>query len=181
MILKSTLQIAFVFVAMTSISYGYDANKLVPSAYRKIAAEYDIPPLLLYSVALTESEDNYKGLAKPWPWTINHKRKGHFFNTKKEAVAYAKKLLAAGDKNFDIGLMQVNWYWNHRRFSSIEDAFDPYKSIRTAAVIISEYKDQYGSFEIAVGKYHAPQNKENAAAYKKRVRNKLKLVLKGKR
>ncbi len=164
--------------SICSYAYGSDVNSIVPSAYRQIAAEYSIPPALLYSIALTESKNNYKGLTRPWPWTMNHRGNGMYFETKAEAISHAKKLIADGDKNFDVCVMQINWRWHNRRFSSIKDAFDPYKCIRAAAQIVADYKKQYGSFEIAVGKYHSPGNKELAHKYKERVRRNLALLFK---
>lgn len=168
-------------LAICSYAYGSNINDIVPAAYRQIAIEYNIPPALLYSVALTESENSYKGYARPWPWTINHKGKGLFFTSKNEAIAHAKKLISKGDKNFDVCMMQINWYWHNRRFARIDDAFDPYKCLRAAAQIISEYKKQHGSFEVAVGKYHSPGNKARAHQYKERVRHKLALLYKGRK
>ncbi|THB67720.1 MAG: lytic transglycosylase domain-containing protein [Gammaproteobacteria bacterium] len=161
-------------------------NELIPSAYRKIGKEYSVPPAILYAIALTESEKLYKrskgkGIARPWPWTINHRGKGLFFKTRAKAIAHAKSLLKKGDKNFDCCQMQVNWRWHNGKFSSIEDAFNPYNCMRAAARIIAGYKKQFGSYAVAVGKYHSPGNKKLQMAYRGRVMKKLKLILKGKR
>lgn len=168
--------------AVASVSAG-SVNELIPSAYRKIGKEYSVPPAILYAIALTESENFYKPkkISRPWPWTINHKGKGLFFKTRAKAIAYAKSLIKRGEKNFDCCQMQVNWYWHNNRFSSIEQAFDPYTCMRAAAQIITEYKNKHGSYEVAVGKYHSPGNKQLQKAYKNRVMKKLRLILQGKR
>lgn len=156
-------------------------NEVIPEGYRQVAMEYAIPPALLYSMALAESEDGYKGKALPWPWTINHKGKGYFFDSRQAAYDFASGLVKQGEESFDIGLMQTNWYWHKHRYTDLWEAFDPYTNLRTAAQIVAEYRDKRGSFEDAVGAYHAPNDPEKAAAYRERVRYKLKLIMGGHR
>lgn len=156
-------------------------NDRVPQGYRQVAAEYAIPPALLYAIALTESEDNFQGVARPWPWTINHAGKGTYFKTRQDAYQYAQKLVEQGVTSFDIGLMQVNWRWHKQRFPSLWDAFDPYLNLHAAAQILIEQYTARGSFEEAVGAYHAPNNAELATQYRERVRHKLHLLIRGHR
>lgn len=151
----------------------------VPEAYRAIAREYGIPDVLLYSVALTESEKSDVKL--PWPWVANVEGRGIYFNTRQEMYSHLSALVREGRLNFDVGIMQVNWRWNKHVFSSLMDATDPYINMRGGASILRELYLKHGSFEIAVGKYHSPNNQNRASAYRERVRKRLALVLKGER
>ena len=151
---------------------------VVPSAYRVIAAEYALPPVLLYSVAITESgirKNNNPWL--PWPWTVNHGGKAIFFDSRQEAYAYLSQVLQKGKKNFDVGLMQINWRWNHHIFESLWDALDPYTNLRGGASIMRMQYHRLGSFEKAVGAYHSPGNPARASAYRERVRDNLAIIL----
>jgi len=151
----------------------------VPAGYSKVAREYSIPEILLYSVALQESEK--PGTGRPWPWTINVGGKGIYFDSRTELFKYAEKLIERGITNFDIGLMQVNWRWNGQHFRSLWAATEPYTNLRTGAMIIRKYYRESRSYEVAIGKYHAPSNPENAKKYKELVRNKLALLVDGER
>ena len=44
----------------------------VPTGYQQVASEYDLPPALLYAVALTESGQSSlsEGRYRPWPWAL---------------------------------------------------------------------------------------------------------------
>ena len=65
-------------------------------ASKKYEEIYDIPKNLLLSVSLTESGRRIKnGEFVSWPWTINRKGKGKFFDSKITAVNFVKKLLKA--------------------------------------------------------------------------------------
>jgi len=151
----------------------------VPKGYQAIGEAYGIPPVLLYSLALTESEA--PGIARPWPWTANVAGKGLYFESRQALFDYLSELRERGRTNFDVGPAQVNWHWNGGLFNSLWDATDPYINLETAASMIRDYYLDSGSFEIAIGKYHAPNDPQRAERYKSRVRKKLALVLSGKR
>ncbi len=149
----------------------------VPPAYRSVAAEYSVPPALLYSVALTESGNRYHGSRLPWPWTVNHGGKGIYFDTRQEAYDYLSQILKEGQSNFDVGLMQVNWRWNKQVFPSLWEALDPHTNLRGGASILRENYLRLGTFEAAVGAYHSPGDSTRANAYRERVRDSLTTIM----
>ncbi|MEN8168118.1 MAG: hypothetical protein ABFR65_11660 [Pseudomonadota bacterium] len=151
----------------------------VPEGYQSIAIAYGIPPALFYSVALTESEG--PGIGRPWPWTANVAGKGLYFESRQALFDHLNGLLAQGETNFDVGPAQVNWRWNGKLFSSLWEATDPYINLETAAAMIQGYYLASGSFEKAIGQYHAPNHAGRAERYKSRVRERLALVLSGRR
>ena len=61
----------------------------VPVGYQQVADAYDLPPEVLYAVALTESarQVDSTGNVRPWPWTLNVQGRGHFFDSRQEAEA----------------------------------------------------------------------------------------------
>ena len=153
----------------------------VPPYYARVASSHDVPPEVLYAIAIQESRPPagyFHGISKPWPWTLNCEGKPYFLASKSIASKYASTLLAAG-LNCDIGLMQTNWKWQKHHFSSIDEALDPFSNISVAASILREWYDKHGSWGAAVGAYHSPANAERASAYTRRVKSHLVKLLEG--
>lgn len=76
------------------------------------------------------------------------------FNSKDQAVAFAKKMIAGGHNNLDLGLMQINWKVHGKNFRSVEDAFDMSRNLNYAVNYLREHRqtrDWWGS----VGRYHS--------------------------
>lgn len=160
--------------------YFGDANaNEIPEIYQRVAIENSVPVELFYSIILNESKSQvssqYSKKVLPWPWTINHRGKSHFFKNRRDAIHYAKSLIGLGYSSFDVGLGQINWHWHSSRFSSIEQAFDPYVNLTAAA---KHFREQYdraecGNWYLAIGCYHRPAqgftDKKIAAGYRNRV------------
>jgi hypothetical protein len=108
-------------------------------------------PDVLASISLAESGRG----GRPWPWTINHKGKSHYFDTKEKAVKTARGLISRGETIFDVGVMQINWHFNGKRFASLDEAFDPLLNIAAADQIIQEHLGGTGSIKEAIGRYHS--------------------------
>ena len=113
------------------------AEAKVPLMYQLVAEESRVPVKLFYALILNESRsqttNNNVKKSLPWPWTINHRGKPHFFSSREKAFQYAKSLVAKNDNSFDVGLGQMNWRWHKDRFNSLWDAFEPYKNLSAAA------------------------------------------------
>ena len=126
---------------------------LAAKKYEKI---YELPENLLLSISLTESGKRIKnGDFVSWPWTINAKGKGKFFNTKNEAIDYVINYTRKGKKNIDLGCMQVNYMYHTKAFKSFEDAFDPELNVEWAAKLLKSLYQKFGSWKEAVGYYHS--------------------------
>jgi len=151
----------------------------VPQMYQLVAGEERVPAKLFYALILNESRSrttsNSVSQSLPWPWTINHRGKPHFFSSRAQAVKYAISLLANKDNSFDVGLGQMNWRWHKDRFLSLWDAFDPYKNLSASARFLREQYDrpECNKWELAIGCYHRPgqryKDKKIAQNYTKRV------------
>ena len=150
---------------------------VVPQMYRIVAQEQRVPPKLFFAIALNESQslNNNVGRALPWPWTINHRGEPHYFETREAAYRFARRLVKAGDTQFDVGLGQVNWKWHKQRFTGLWEAFDPYLNLTAAAKHLREQyeRPECASWDLATGCYHRPaqrpHDKKIASKYRKRV------------
>jgi len=144
----------------------------VPVGYQQVAEAYDLPPEVLYAVALTESarQVDSTGNVRPWPWTLNVQGRGHFFASREEAEAALREHFDAGRTSIDIGLMQVNWRYHRQRLGSPQLALDPYHNLRVAAEILQHCRQSRQDWWAAVGCYHAPNSPTRAARYQARVR-----------
>jgi hypothetical protein len=165
---------SLIFISLLSVSWFCRAD--VPWGYESVAQNYDVPAVILYSVALQESEG--PGIGRPWPWTANVGGRGYYFNSRENLYNFLRSLLNQGKSSFDIGLGQVNWYWNGSRFNSLWDATDPYINLHTAAAILREHYLETNSWPQAVGRYHSPGNAARAASYIAGVGRKLERILK---
>ena len=125
-------------------------------AAKKYEEIYDIPKNLLLSVSLTESGRKIKnGEFISWPWTINRKGKGKFFDNKVTAINYVEKYTKKGKKNIDLGCMQVNFMYHPNAFKNFSEAFDPDKNVEWAAAMLKSLYAKFGTWEAAVGYYHS--------------------------
>jgi hypothetical protein len=129
-----------------------------------------IPAGLLRSIALVESgrPDPASGRTVPWPWTINAEGAGRTFETKAQAVAATRALLAAGVRSIDVGCAQVNLHHHPQAFDSLEAAFDPATNLGYAARFLLRLRATTGSWAYAAAGYHS-QTPEFGHAYAQRV------------
>jgi len=125
-------------------------------ATKKYEEIYGIPDNLLLSMSLTESGKKIKsGEFISWPWTINRKGKGKFFDNKITAINYVEKYTKKGKKNIDIGCMQVNYMYHPDAFNNFYEAFDPDRNVEWSAKMLKSLYTKFGSWESAVGYYHS--------------------------
>ena len=150
-----TLFSLFYFLVEVLYANKYDCI-IATKKYEKI---YNIPNNLLLSMSLTESGRKIKnGEFISWPWTINRKGKGKFFDNKITAINYVEKYTKKGKKNIDLGCMQVNYMYHPNAFKNFYDAFDPDKNVEWAAIMLKSLYSKFGSWEAAVGYYHSYRN-----------------------
>ena len=142
-------------------------------AAKKYEEIYGIPKNLLLSVSLTESGRKIKnGEFISWPWTINKKGTGKFFDNKVTAVNYVKEYTKNGKKNIDVGCMQVNYMYHPNAFKNFYEAFDPDKNVEWAANMLKSLYAKFGTWESAVGYYHS-YRKSKRKKYSQKVFNTL--------
>lgn len=151
----------------------------VPSAFREIAQAHQVPPTILYAVAMNETKTKLASSnVKPWPWSINVAGKGYHYASKLEACqAFHRFAKRYPLKNIDIGIAQVNVGWNGKRFfRSTCDGFEPYTNLHAASIILSECRQRHQSWVSAAGCYHHPAGGNPAEKYKSGIRANLKQI-----
>lgn len=126
-----------------------------------------LPTNLLLGIARVESgrRDPSSGRFHPWPWTINAGGRGYFFESKEEAVIFARQLQGRGVRSFDVGCMQINMMHHASVFQSLEEAFDPGANTRYAVKFLGQLKEKGGSWETASAWYHSA-NPEHGGPYR---------------
>ena len=73
-----------IFIALTFFKQAYSFKYSCLEATKKYELVYDLPKNLLLSMSLIESGRKLNsGEFVSWPWTINVRGKGKFFNDKK--------------------------------------------------------------------------------------------------
>jgi len=130
----------------------------------------NIPAQLLSAVALTESGRRHEELGEriAWPWTVNNAGDGRFYETKAKAIAAVRQLLARGERNIDVGCMQVNLMHHPDAFADLDEAFDPETNVAYGAHFLKELRDARRSWSLAVANYHSA-TPELGQAYRKKV------------
>ena len=91
-----------------------------------------------------------------WPWTVDADGEGIFFDTKAQAVAWARKALASGAVTYlDVGCMQIDLRMHPHAFRNLDEAFDPTANAAYGARYLRELPDgdAGGNWYIAIGLY----------------------------
>jgi hypothetical protein len=117
------------------------------TAITKYEQLYRIPTGLLKAVSKVESEYN--------PLALNDGLKEHNFKTKHEVINRINYLVDIGKTNFDIGCMQINYYWHGKNFASVEEMLDVSWNVRYAAALIHGLYKDHGTWQAAVRHYHS--------------------------
>ncbi|MCE6961899.1 transglycosylase SLT domain-containing protein [Cereibacter sphaeroides] len=122
-------------------------------------AEAGIPEGLMPAIARVESGRS----GGAWPWTLNQGGKGMYFETRDEALAMLRSVVASGVTNIDVGCMQLNWRWHSPAFGSAEEMIDPLRNTRHAARFLVELRQRLGSWEAATAAYHSSDRSRGTA------------------
>ena len=154
--------------AMASVGAG-DADLCAEAIARNEAAG-SLPAGLLTAVAVNESgryDRERRGVA-PWPWTVNNAGDGRYFASKAEAIAHVRRLQAAGERNIDVGCMQINLMHHPGAFASLDEAFEPGRNVAYGARFLGDLRLETQSWERAVERYHTA-DPERGRAYREKV------------
>lgn len=151
--MQFTISILLIFLFYNhAYAFKYDCLE----ATRKYEQEYDLPKNLLLSMSLIESGKKISsGEFVSWPWTINVRGKGKFFNDKKSATSFVTNYVSKGRKNIDIGCMQINYMYHPKAFNNFDEAFDPEANVKKSAELLKSLYNKFGSWKDAVGYYHS--------------------------
>ncbi|RJX68661.1 hypothetical protein DZ860_16845 [Vibrio sinensis] len=140
----------------------------VPPLYQSIAQQWEVPPKVLYALALGESQTRLKnGLIRPWPWTLNVKGVPYYYQDKATACQALLGFLRHTEI-IDIGLTQINWRWQKNQFDSPCTVFEPAANLHHAARLLREGNAQHGNWVKAAGYFHRPAGGQIARRYEQR-------------
>ena len=126
-----------------------------------------LPQEVLHAISLTETGRVQGGRLRPYPWAINREGKGFWFQSREEALAFARKSVAEGRHSFDVGCFQINYRWHGRNFASLEAMFDPDTGADYAARFLKGLHAERGTWSAAAGAYHS-QTPARANVYRAR-------------
>ncbi|GLO64054.1 lytic transglycosylase [Vibrio sp. MACH09] len=144
------------FIALILLTASFHLRAQVPLLYKEVAKARQVPEAILYTLAFGESKIQLQsGTIRPWPWTLNVKGQPYYYATRTEACQALKRKLQHTEL-IDIGLTQLNWYWQKSHFSSPCEVFEPIVNLNHAAKILLEGKAKYGSWVKAAGYFHRP-------------------------
>lgn len=143
---------------------------LTGSLFDKQGKSTGTDPLLLYSIALTESGyGRGKGKIGPWPWTLRAAR-AHYPETREAAEIKLNELIKSYGRYIDIGLCQANLFWHGHRVKKPEDLLDPVTNLQVAnQVLLESIASARGDLELGIGRYHHWTDPARARNYGSRV------------
>ena len=149
----------------------------LPMRYKNVGELHGVPAKLLLAIGLTESYWSKKEKIEPWPWTLNIAGSGRFYDSKEELLDDFSKALFNGRRSIDVGAMQINLRYHHRRFHQVVDMVQPVDNLNTAAIILLENRKVcQGDWWCAVGAYHS-SHPERARRYVGRVKTWLEKIM----
>jgi len=158
---------AFTHAAEATSETSKDINNTakaahVPPAYKNVGQRHNVPPALLFAIALTESK--HARYHQPWPWTANVKGRSFYFQSRELLYRHLTRELSSGNTHFDVGPMQINWRWHAYRFDDdLWNATNPYLNLEAGARYLKELHRRFGSYNRAVGAYHTGPSNTSAA------------------
>ena len=156
LLFSATLQLLATIVPAQALVTAGPAG-LCQAATAAAELSTGVPNQLLGAISRVETGrfDTDAGGIRAWPWTINAQGRGHFYESKADAVAAARAFQAAGIQSIDVGCMQINLMYHPGGFSSLEEAFDPHANAAYAAHFLTDLFGQTGSWPHAAAAYHS--------------------------
>lgn len=145
----------FIFFALIAFVAGRPsaavaARDTCTQAARLAAAESGVPADILLAITLVETRRD----GTPWPWTLNHDGRGHWFPSAADAEDAASRILAAGGMA-DIGCFQLNSRWHGAAFASVDQMLDPFENALYAARYLRRLHGETGDWSAAIAAYHS--------------------------
>ena len=160
--------IAFLLLASCSLANadsGYFT--LSGTIFQEVAEEFQIDPLLLYSVALTESATGAGGgNIHPFPYVTRTSDGAAFYKSESDAKEALAEILKYTNR-VDIGMMQINLFYHPQ-----EDPLsllDPKTNLEVAANYLKQTLASTRDPILGVGRYHNWSDPQRANWYGQRV------------
>lgn len=126
----------------------------IPPGYVAMGRMNEVPPAILYGVALQESKMLFGEKALPYPWTLNVEKVPMRFKSYEASVAALRGYVSRGVNSVDCGLLQVNWGYHHDKLKTFWTAMDPYPNIGVGARLLRSHFVVTRNWFDAVARYH---------------------------
>lgn len=146
----------FIFLFLSFLTnYSFAKDDICSEIINKTEIDLKIPENLLLSIALTESGRKVDNKFFPWPWAVNVKGKGYFLKNKQQLVSFANYNLKKKIKNFDLGCMQINYYYHGHKFKNIANMIEPKINVSWAGKFLINLKAKHKTWDEAISRYHS--------------------------
>ncbi len=132
-----------------------DPAAICERAIARGAQGSNVPQSVLHAISLTETGRPSGGRLRPWPWAVNREGRGHWFQDRESALAFARASIAEGRRSFDVGCFQINFHWHGHNFPSVEAMFDPDVAAAYAVRFLGDLHAETGNWSAAAGAYHS--------------------------
>lgn len=153
---RCIVKTTFCLVAATlyaQTSNGNDSFTLKGTMFQSVADRLNIDPLLLYSIAITESAAGTgNGNIGPYPYVFRSADGPRFFKNKADATIELSKVLRR-TRDVDIGMLQINL--KHHPQHNPSDLLDPYYNLTAGAKYLKAMMGTTKDPVIGVGRYHS--------------------------
>jgi len=161
--IKAIILIALLFMSQQAYTQGL---VLKGTIFDTVGSIYGVDPLLLYSIAITESATGAgNGYIRPYPYVFRTKDGPSFFKDLNTAEIALRKVLQ-NTHNVDIGMMQINLRY-HPQPDPLA-LLDPQHNLSIAAQYLRKTLASTKDPIVGVGRYHS-YTEELADWYGKRV------------
>lgn len=121
------------------------------SEMTRAARDVGVPVAVLYAVALTET--GQRGSLNAFAMNVDGR--AAYNASLDEALDRFAAAKRRGARFIDVGCMQINHHFHGRKFSSVEEMFDPGRNVDYAARFLKGLRAGEGSWTAAVARYHA--------------------------
>jgi soluble lytic murein transglycosylase-like protein len=136
-----------IIALFSQINYSNASENQCENAIIHYEELYQIPKGLLGAISKIESAGN--------PLALGDGVNIYNLKTKEELLTKVNALIAQAKTNFDVGCMQLNYYWHHKNFTSLEEMVDVKANVRYASSYLFSLYKQENSWHKAVRLYHS--------------------------
>jgi len=141
------------------------ALDLSGTLWEVVARRHAIDPLLLYALALHETQRPSGGMVSPWPWTLRSPAGRRFYDSREEARA-ALGARIERSRDIDVGLLQVSLKHHGHRVGDPATLLDPGVNLGVAASALSDaIGAARGDLALGVGRYRYPDDDGTARTF----------------
>ena len=142
--------------AASSSDLGFTDRPEYGLVWNEIGRHYDIDPILLYSIALTESGIEIEhGRISPWPFTFRAHDARYYADDMDEAVETLKMFVEKYGDRVDVGMGQINLKWHAHRVNEKAQLLDPATNLSVMAQILKETMASTEDMHLGIGRYHS--------------------------